>query len=73
MWRMSLNWLEHEKTKNLSRNYNLYGVIEVAPLELRSLYHIVGELYIEISVVLWNGGSSVMDNQWNGELVVQRV
>lgn len=48
-------------------------MIEVAPLELRSLYHIVGELYIGISVVLWNGGSSVMDNQWDGELVVQRV
>ena len=41
-------------------------MIEVAPLELRSLYHIVGELYIGISVVLWNGGSSVMDNQCDG-------
>ena len=50
----------------------LYGVIEVAPFELPSFYHIVGELYIGTSVVLWNGGSSVMDNQWDGELVVQR-
>ena len=47
-------------------------MIEVAPLELRSPYHIVGELYIGISVVLWNGGNSVMGNQWDGELVVQR-
>ena len=61
------------KTKNLSRNCKLYGVIEVAPLELRDSCHIQLGSYIQGQAWYYGiGENGVMDNQCDGELVVQR-